>query len=206
MDFAGILKSLPAVTVRQPNEVSRDELIAKARAMARRGYVHSEETLAALEAYLQGYGVLLSGGLGIGKSLFFETVNPEPIKVLSFNRCHLWTADQLGDWLDQNVGNEIVCDDIGWDAEKARNYGQRFETLQYVLDARLTMSGCRTHFTTNLTNEELIGKYDAHLVDRIYQLCKCFALPPQESRREATVFWSYIRNRSYERKMGKEEL
>lgn len=207
MDYAEILKAVPKYHARPPKKIAADALLAKATAMAKRGYFHSEKTLEVLEAYLQGYGILLSGGMGIGKTLFFETVNPEPIAVLSFNRCYLWTADNLGEWLDQHRNEEIVLDDLGWDRREARKtYGQEFETLQYVLDARLTLSNARTHVTTNNTNDELIARYDEHLVDRLYQLCKCFALPPRESRREATINWTWLNNEEYARKMGKERL
>lgn len=205
-DFASVLSALPTFAPKQPLTIGRDALVAKATAMARRGYVHSATSLEALEAYLQGYGILLSGGLGVGKTLFFKVVNPEPIPVLSFNRCHLYKYDQLEKFLDETAGGELVLDDIGWNVESANNYGTRFETLQVVLDYRLTETAARTHVTTNCTNDELIGRFDAHLIDRIYQLCKCFVFPPAESRREAKPNLNYVRNAEYNRKMGREEL
>lgn len=135
----------------RPRDIQQADLLAKAKAMAQRGYAHTTDTLRVLEAYMQGYGILLSGGIGIGKSFFFETVNPEPVAVLSFNRCHLWRYEQLEQWLDDHTGVEVVLDDIGWDADKANNYGTKYEVLQVVLDHRLTESGCRTHITTNLS-------------------------------------------------------
>lgn len=204
-DFASVLGSLPKYHRRPPREVPAAELAAKATAMARRGYRHTEQSLEMLEAYLQGYGVLISGGLGSGKSFFFETVEPEPIRELSFNVCHLWKYDRLDEWLTSAVNCDVVLDDIGWDADKSNNYGTKFEVLQIVLDARLRQSG-RTHVTTNLTNDELIEKYDPHLVDRIYQLCKCFTLPQCESRRDAFPNWWYVENLKHAREMGKEEL
>ena len=204
-DFASVLKSLPKYHRRPPREVPAAELAAKAEAMARRGYRHTEKSLEILEAYLQGYGVLISGGLGSGKSFFFETVEPEPIWQLSFNVCHLWKYDQLDEWFESTVNRDVVLDDIGWDADKSNNYGTKFEVLQIALDERLRQSG-RTHITTNLTNDELIGKYDPHLIDRIYQLCKCFTLPQCESHRDAFPNWRYVENLKRAREMGKEEL
>lgn len=208
MDFANVLKLINGREVGGKTPmylVTEEELWRKASAMQRRGYVHTEASLDALMAYLQGYGVLLSGGIGVGKTFFFKTVNAEPIAVLSFNQCNLWKFDKLDEWLAAHRGEEVVLDDIGWDASQGNNYGTRFEVLQVVLDNRL---GCpaRTHVTTNCTNEELIAKYDAHLIDRIYQLCKCFVMPPAESRREAQVNEVYLRNRAYARQMGKEVL
>ena len=85
-DIEGILESLPQICWRKPVKIGSGQLRAKAKAMAGRGFEHSAKTLEVLEAYLQGYGILLSGGVGVGKSYFFECVEPEPMPVLSFNR------------------------------------------------------------------------------------------------------------------------
>lgn len=206
MQYADILKMLPPVKRRVAPTVTEDEIYRKARAMTLRGYCHTVETVKALEAYLQGYGVLLSGGMGIGKTFFFETVNPEPIAVLSFSRCHLWKYERLEEWLEEHRNDEIVLDDIGFASSKGNNYGTQFDALQVVLDQRLTEAGGRTHVTTNCTNDELIQRFDARLVDRLYQTCKCFALPGRESQREADVNLVYINNTKYAREMGREEL
>lgn len=205
MDYNELLKEIPVYRRRQAPPVTRESLVAKAAAMARRGYIHNATTLEALEAYLQGYGVLLSGGMGIGKTFFFNVLNPEPLPVLSFNQCFLWKYEQLEEWLDRHIAQEIVLDDIGWESGRASNYGTRFDTLQVVLDARLCHSA-RTHITTNCTNDELVEKYDPHVVDRIYECCKCFALPSAESQREAKVDYAYLRNIEYNRHNGKEQL
>lgn len=204
-DFDKILRGLPSATRTAERVVTEAELAAKAKAMALRGYVHSRETLAALDAYLRGYGILLSGAVGIGKTLFFKTVNPEPIAILSFNTCHLWKYDQLDEFLRETRGEELVLDDIGWQTE-ANSYGTRYEALQVALDYRINASSARTHATTNCTNDELIDRFDGHLVDRLYECCQCFKLPPAQSRREAKPNTNFIRNIAYEKQMGKEVL
>lgn len=205
MDFANILGKLRTAKPMPPPAIDETTLFRKAQAMAGRGYRHSAESLEALQAYIQGYGVLLSGAIGIGKTFFFQSVEPEPLPILSFNSCTLWTFDKLEEWLMEHRSQQIVLDDIGWAESLSSNYGQRFESLQVALDYRVNC-GARTHITTNLTNDELIEKYDAHLVDRIYQLCKCFKLPPCESMREASPNSTWIKNQSYARQMGKEVL
>lgn len=206
-DFKTLLTEIPKYHRKEPPAVTLDALKRKATAMASRGYVHSETTLKALSAYMHGYGVLLSGGMGIGKTMFFATVNPQPIAMLPFSRCYLWKTDALDEWLAEHQHEEIVLDDLGIASSRGSNYGVQFDCLQYVLDQRLSDARARTHVTTNCTNEELIERFDARSVDRLYQLCKCFALPPTESRREATVDWSWIRNSAYRREIrGEEEL
>lgn len=195
--YSEILKHLPEVHRRPVADVDTCRLIAKAKAMTRRGYQHCEKSLEALEKYMQGYGILLSGGVGVGKTYFFQTVNPEPIEVLSFNQCYLWKFDKLDEWLERHASQEIVLDDIGWNREEGNNYGTRFEALQVALDARLSGCQARTHITTNCTNDELIERFDAHLVDRIYQCCSCFVFPQRESFREARPNEIYLRNQEY---------
>lgn len=205
IDFATILSEIPHYTRKAPPPVTAEMLKRKAAAMASRGYIHSETSLKALSAYMHGYGVLLSGGMGIGKTMFFATVNPQPIAMLPFSRCYLWKTDTLDEWLDEHQCDEIVLDDLGIAAARGSNYGVQFDCLQYVLDQRLSDARARTHVTTNCTNEELIERFDARSVDRLYQLCKCFALPEKESRREATVDWRYLKNLEYARTVRGEE-
>lgn len=181
MDYRQILASVGTDIARpRVKTVTPDELARRATAMKTRGYAHSVVTLKALEAYLQGFGVLLSGPVGTGKSMFFDVVEPQPIPVLSFSSVALWRYERLDDWLRDNQYNDIVLDDIGADksgGDGARNYGQRYETLQIVLDARLK-TDYRTHITTNMGSEALIATYDYRLVDRIYELTKPFVIPP----------------------------
>ena len=80
------------------------------------------------------------------------------------------------------------------------------DALQVVLDARLRVGRARTHITTNCTNDELVEKYDPHVVDRIYECCKCFVLPNAESKRDALVDWTYLRTAENNRKYGEEKL
>lgn len=181
MDYRQILAEV-GTDIAQPRvkEVTPDELARRARAMKARGYAHSVVSLKALEAYIQGYGVLLSGPVGTGKTLFFQLVEREPIAELSFGSVALWKYDKLDEWLQEHRYSDIVLDDIGADksgGDGARNFGQRYETLQIVLDARLK-TDYRTHITTNMGSEALIATYDYRLVDRIYQLAKPFVISP----------------------------
>ena len=181
MDYRQILASVGTDIVKpRVKTVTPDELVSHARAMKARGYAHSVVSLKALEAYMQGYGILLSGPVGTGKTLFFKLVEREPIEELSFSSVALWKYDRLEEWLNEHRYCDIVLDDVGADksgGDGARNFGQRYETLQIVLDARLK-TDYRTHITTNMGSEALISTYDYRLVDRIYELTKPFVIPP----------------------------
>lgn len=197
--FADILKMVQERTRNQdvPEvKVTPDCLRRKATAMAERGYMFDEVTLKALEWYLKGYGLLLSGAVGVGKTYFFKKLHPDPLPILSFNQCPLWTYEQLANWMEEHHNEEIVVDDIGWDKSAgdglSRNYGQKYDALQIVLDYRLH-SPHRTHFTTNLDYDGLKSTYDAHLIDRIYELARPVKMNAYVSRRKAKPNAFYVR-------------
>lgn len=186
-----ILAGLPYPPRTQEKLVTPTALQAKAYHMAKRGYIHSRKSLEALEWYMKGYALILTGPVGVGKTMFFKCVEPDnEVRILPFNSCALWDYRELRDWLLATRNSDIVIDDIGWERAVgdglARNYGQKYDALQIVLDYRLNLSAYRTHMTTNLNNEQLGRAYDAHLIDRICELCKGISWDINEpSRRTA---------------------
>lgn len=187
IDYNSILRDLVEPPKQREAQVTEEILANKANCMAMRGYIHSYTSLTALECYLRGYGLLLSGPVGVGKTLFFRKVEPDGgVPILPFNSCCLWRYETLEAWLRETANGDIVIDDLGWemthgDKGMARNFGQIYDTLQIVLDFRLRCTSRRTHITTNLDNDGLLRLYDYHLVDRIYGMCKAFVWDAQTS-------------------------
>lgn len=192
IDFERILSTLPVPRTRQPREIATQETLQVfALQMARSGYRHSAESLDALADWINGYGILLAGDVGTGKTFFFKVL-PSSVPILSMRECYLWPYARLDGWLSQNDDSDILVDDLGAEVA-ANNFGSKFNAINPILERRLA-SSYRTHFTTNYTSAELLAKYDdTSIVDRIFELARPHRLPPGESRRVATATAANVR-------------
>ena len=176
----------PAQFTEKP--VSDEELVKAISGMAAGGYIFSGVTVEALRDYMKGYGILLSGKVGVGKTYFFCSLNRD-ILILDCGVLMSWTQCEVEQFMTNYRDREIVLDDLGSGGSKGRDYGREYDALLVALNMR-DPARCRmrTHFTTNLTNDELVEKFDARCVDRIYGMARCFRLPDEESRRDAKAF------------------
>lgn len=165
-----------------PSEVAVNPAAIKARAldMAKRGYNHSEASLTALELYIRGFGLWLSGDVGTGKTMFFRLLRPLDIRLRRTGRAPNivifpmvmtleMSVDDIKTWLGENFYNEVVLDDVG--AEPVFNhFGGKFDILPYILDKRLD-SPCRTHATSNLKPKAMVERYeDKRIIDRFAEM------------------------------------
>ena len=180
VDFAALLGRVAAPPEAEDafREVTEAELLARADAMARRGYRHSEETLAALRDWMEGRGLILMGGVGSGKTSFFRALRHPmtqregdrggTIAVFPMMDVVGRTVQDVRETMERLAESEVVLDDVG--AEPAFNdFGSRFEMLPWLVETRLR-SKAKTDFTTNLTGEELRGRYGMRTVDRMHEL------------------------------------
>ena len=176
MDLMKILDELSA-DMKRPSVNERtipDEEIKTAAAyMAKRGYAPSAASLSALEKYLQGYALWLSGDVGTGKTMFFKCVppmrtryNPDGmIAVLPMGGILDWSVDDMSAFLRDNAACEMVIDDAGREPQFVE-YGKRFETLPWIVEKRME-SASRTHFTTNFPKKYFDERYGYGLFDRM---------------------------------------
>lgn len=169
MDFDAIAASL-ASAVAAPAcaevEVTEEALAACARSMA--PYRHSAETLRALEDCLKGYQLCITGPVGTGKTMFFLRL-PWKVERLSLLRLFTKPLDEVDEMVSALDGSEVVVDDIG--AEPVyNNYGSKLDLLPWLVDRRLA-SRRRTHYTSNLSSQELATRYGLRTVDRIGGCC-----------------------------------
>lgn len=159
-------------------EVTEAQLLAKANEMARRGYEHSAESLRALEEWMRGRGLVVFGDVGVGKTFFFQCLRIplEPREGDHGGTIRLFRmADVVGmgvrelqEELDSLAPCEVAFDDVG--AEPVFNeYGSRWEAFPWMVERRLR-TDAKTHFTTNLTPDELCGRYGSRTVDRMHEL------------------------------------
>ena len=181
IDIDGILARLVSPTpscAEREAEVSAKKLDTWAKAMAKLGgYVHSRKSLEALRLYLAGYGLMIGGGVGSGKTMFFRAV--APVLRLAGRSDDVPEIYPMVDTVGRDVNairrhflershREMVLDDIG--AEPTFNeYGNRWDILPWLVDMRLG-SAARTHFTTNLTPKELRDRYGVRLIDRLREM------------------------------------
>lgn len=176
-----------ATTQFKPAEqVEVDEYMVRERTkktiadMAGRGYVFSTATIEAVADYHRGFGIGLSGGVGLGKTLFFRYINPSAL-IVDMGNMMRWKFDQLEDFLHSCRDREMVLDDVGT-GSRGNDWGVAYDALMVVLNAR-QKSRYRTHITTNLDNDALIKAFDYRAVDRMYGMVKFITLPKAPSMR-----------------------
>lgn len=191
IDFAKMLKVadtayIAPLTRNASRQITEQDVKKAVVAMSQAGYIFCEKTIEAVAEYLRGYGVLLSGNVGIGKTLFFKVLN-DRILHLDFNEMLGWTQEELCNTLAGLTKREVLIDDIGSGGAIGKDYGRSYDVLLTILNKRQWLNE-RTHFTTNLTNNELVSRFDARVVDRIYGMAKCFRLPDIPSLREARSY------------------
>lgn len=162
-DMESMLAEINAAFIPQPVAVTDEMVVDLARKMARQGYEFTEETLGLVRAYLSGKGLMLKGDVGVGKSFFFYTLG---IPALSMAVAQGKTLAQITKALDDHQDDEILVDDIGTEGGDYKDYGTSVKLLDYILEKRAD-SPLPTHFTLNLTPEELLARYGERTVDRL---------------------------------------
>ena len=199
LDYDEMLKNLE-----RPSEeietvpFTQEEFEQLAGKMADLGYIHSKASLEALEAYMSGYGLLLMGDVGTGKTFFFKTLF-EALKpsdsigefeweVLK-KKPHIYymrkTIGMAFDDIEEAVidlnQREVLFDDIGVEVV-ANDWGRKFELVPWLVDLRLEKEH-RSHFTTNLSADQLLERYGARTVDRLHALVKVFEFKGKSHRK-----------------------
>ena len=189
LPLAEILAQLRAPSCEErAAEVTAERLARWARQMSAQGYRHTEKTLEALRLYLAGYGLLLMGGVGTGKTHFFRTMGDvrarhgmaRPVIYPMMDTVGR-KVDEVREFFTATANREVVLDDIG--AEPTFNeYGNRWDILPWLLEMRMAAPG-RTHFTTNLSPAELERRYGARTVDRLHEMAASVAYTGKSNRR-----------------------
>lgn len=154
--------------------------------MSRNGYQFDARSLKALEAYCENYALMLVGGVGVGKTMFFRALERD-IMILDMNIATRWNYQTLEEWLVAVRNREVLIDDLGVGSLKGNDWGVAYDVMMVILNSRM-QSKQRTHFTTNLSNEALIKHFDYRVVDRIYGMAKAFELTRGVSRREPRAY------------------
>ena len=172
----------------EPIPFTEEEFKTLATQMADLGYIHTAASLDALQAYMAGYGLLLMGDVGTGKTFFFEKlfeaekiINSKEkdmivyMQTIDITRNIIRMNDTIGESFE-DIKDEIeglskanvAFDDIGVEVG-ANDWGQKFALVPWLVEKRVRAQG-RTHFTTNLSADQLLERYGARVVDRMHEL------------------------------------
>ncbi len=129
-------------------------------------------------------GLLLAGNVGTGKTFLLRIIREaivagygfparfeiEPCsKVAAAFAKH--GARALETW---KYGSKVAFDDLGTEVA-ASHFGKPREVMEEVITARYD-SGMWSHFTTNLTPEEIAAKYSTRVASRLWHMCNIVLL------------------------------
>jgi hypothetical protein len=156
-----------------PRDVPADEVARTIDRLSERGYVCDAQHVAVIIAYLQGFGLLLTGAAGAGKTYFVRSLG-----------VHLVTAEYIAmafgiegveEFNGYYDGREICIDDLGAEPV-ARNFGAVDDVLRRIIAHRCERQKGRTHITTNMESGEVLARYGDRTMSRILGMCQPFRI------------------------------
>ena len=163
-------------------EVTDEQVTTLLQQCAERGYVPDAQTPDILRAYLQGYGVMLTGSAGTGKTMLMRQLLGNGRIQHAQRDIADWGLDQIHGWFDWRDDKTVCIDDLG--AERATaSYGEREDILRLVIERRAAGRKI-THVTTNLDSDQIRARYGDRILDRLMGMCRVFKMVGA-SRREA---------------------
>jgi len=133
-----------------------------------RGYIPTPATVPVLRDYAAGYGIMLHGDVGHGKTFLLKCLG-----------VRIWGADEICDyglrhiqeWYEDTNGLQICIDDIGAEMTVCE-YGARDDLLKAVITHRAERQRGITHCTTNLDSAAIIERYGDRIMSRLLGMCR----------------------------------
>jgi DNA replication protein DnaC len=162
-----------------PPRATDEEVAAKITALAAQGYRPSEQIVEAVRDYLTGYGVLLSGPAGVGKTMLMTCLYS---RIRNVEEIVGYGLRQLGTWYEWTDGTDMTIDDLGAESTTAE-YGAKDDLLKLVIAHRAERQNGRTCITTNLTAAEIAERYGDRTLSRILGMCKAHTFGGPSARR-----------------------
>ena len=176
--FDDVMNRLNDFMPRQPAEkpvVSPKTLENAAKWMMKFGYEFNKHTLKILEDYLKGYNLYICGGVGKGKTYFFDCMSRfrksrgmTGIQKLSMIETQGWTMTMAREWLDEMRDYDVLIDDLGTEPVM-KSWGQTAEVFPYILERRMNIQNRRTHVTSNMSILDIRDRYGERIKDRFVQ-------------------------------------
>ena len=143
------------------------------------GYKPSEQVIEPIRAYLAGYGILLSGEAGIGKTFLMKCLRS---RIYPVERIISYGLQDIYKWYEWTDGNDICIDDLG--AERiVSEFGAKEDVMKLVIAHRSERQEGRTSITTNLSSKQISERYGDRTLSRILGMCKPFTFTGTNMRR-----------------------
>jgi hypothetical protein len=164
----------------EPLAPSVDAIKQHLRWMASRGYIPSPEIVPVIRHWLMGYGLLLHGLSGRGKTFFFKT---HGVYICHVSRIIEFGLSGQAAWRDSTDNYDMVIDDLGAESV-ATEYGAKDDLLKAVITHRAdNVQNHRTHITTNLDIKLVVERYGDRTMSRILGMCRAHKLTGEHKRR-----------------------
>ncbi len=164
--IAAVFEGTP---VRKPERIATDEQVAAMiKRLGDRGYMPSESIVEPIRDYMTGYGVLLSGPAGVGKTFLMQLLKGHLRPVSEIMRYGLRDLHVWFDWTD---GHEVCIDDLGAEPVTSE-YGAKEDIMKLVITHRADRQSGRTSITTNLKADQIAQRYGDRTLSRILGMCK----------------------------------
>jgi len=153
---------------RSSSHVSDDQIASLLLRIGKRGYIPTPATIPILRDYAAGYGIMLHGDVGHGKTFLLKCIG-----------VRIWGADEICDyglrhineWYEDTNGRQICIDDIGAEMTVCE-YGAREDLLKAVITHRADRQPGITHCTTNLDSAAIIERYGDRIMSRLLGMCR----------------------------------
>jgi hypothetical protein len=164
-----------------PHVSATDEQVADLLAQcASCGYIPNAQTPDILRAYIERYGIMLTGAAGTGKTMLMGIL----IGTRRIQHAQRDIADcgidGIAQWFEWRDDKTVCIDDLG--AERVANsYGSKEDILRLVIERRAAGRKI-THVTTNLTSDQIRARYGDRILDRLLGMCKVFQMQGASKR------------------------
>ena len=178
---AAIERAIRLIETERPAPVmaTDEQVAAKIDDIATLGYIPSEQIIEPLRAYLSGFGLLLTGPAGAGKTFLMKCLG---VRIYNADDVVDYGLSQMYKWYEYTDGGAEICiDDIG--AERTvSEYGNKDDIMKSVLAHRSDKQTGVTHITTNMDADGIAQRYGDRTLSRLLGMCKAFALEGASKR------------------------
>ena len=164
--------------------VTDTAVAAEITRLAVQGYRPSEQIVSAVRDYLAGYGVILTGPAGVGKTMLMTCLHS---RIRNVEEITGYGLRQIGIWYEWTDGTDFTIDDLGAESTSAE-YGAKDDLMKLVIAHRAERQKGRTCITTNLTADEIAERYGDRTLSRILGMCRPHTFEGPNARRAAPVY------------------